>query len=259
MESEKIEPFPELEQPPIVEVVCGVVFEGVSDLDTLMLGVYWDRRRTEYPKRQIHTALTDGPGFAIGAMPMRAFLVSADDQFILQLQHDRFFMNWRATGQDYPRFSEKHGPDGLLSRMETEFEKFKEFVREKCGRELVALRVELSKIDLLERGRHWADFADLAKLLPVTDVFQQVQRTNERDVNLRFADQGPDGTVVVQIATLVDANKAQALRVDARFVTDPKPSVRDAFHRGNQVLNEVFFKLIPDAKRRFGTKGAKNA
>jgi len=254
MPGEETKSFPELRHPPIVEVVCGVVFEAVPELDALMLGVYWDRRQHDFPKRQIHPALSDETSFAIGVVPMRAFLISADDQFLLQLQHDRFFMNWRATGQDYPRFSEEHGPHGLLSRMEAELEKFRHFVREKCERELVPKRIEFSKIDLLEKGRHWKDVGDLANLLPVTGVFQEVQRTDDRDVNLRFVDRGADGTVVVHIATLTDAGNAQALRIEARFVADPKPSVREAFHRGNRILNDVFFKLIPDAGRRFGTK-----
>jgi hypothetical protein len=139
--------------------------------------------------------------------------------------------------------------------MEAELEKFRAFVREKCERELVAKRVELSKIDLLEKGRHWKDVADLAKLLPVTGMFQEVQRTEDRDVNLRFADRGSTGTVVVHVATLSDAENTQALRVDARFVSDATPSVRDAFLRGNRILNETFFKLIPEASGRFGTKG----
>ncbi|MFO0677070.1 MAG: TIGR04255 family protein [Polyangiaceae bacterium] len=255
MTGDKGKQFPELRRPPIVEVVCGVVFEPVLDLDALMLGVYWDRRRDDFPKRQLHPALSDEAGFAIGIMPMRAFLISGDDQFILQLQHDRFFMNWRASGQDYPRFSEQHGEGGLLTRMEGELEKFRSFVREKCGSELVPRRIELSKIDLLEKGRHWKDVADLASLLPVTGAFQEVQRTEDRDVNLRFVDRGPDGTVIVHVASLNSTDGAQALRVDARFVADPTPSVRDAFHRGNQILNDAFFKLIPDAAKRFGMKG----
>lgn len=255
MAEEKASSFPELRRPPIVEVVCGVVFDPIPELDALMLGVYWDRRRNDFPKRQIHPALSDEPSFAIGFMPMRAFIMSEDEQFVLQLQHDRFFMNWRATGQQYPRFSERHGSGGLLSRMEAELSQFQAFVRERIGREATPRRVELSKIDLLEEGQHWKNVDDLSALVPVTGVFQEVQRTQARDVNLRFSDRGSDGAFVVHIATLSGAASGHAVRVDARFVTDPTPSVREAFYRGNRVLNEAFFKLIPDATARFGLKG----
>lgn len=248
--------FPELERPPIVEVVCGLVFQPVVELDALTLGVYWDSRRADFPKRQIHPALSDEPSFTVGIMPMRAFLLSEDEQFVLQLQHDRFFMNWRATGKQYPRFSERHGAGGLLSKMEREFEQFQTFVRERCKVELMPKRIELSKIDVLEQGKHWQDFAELSRLLPVTGVFQELQRTQVRDVNLRFSERGPDGGVMVHIATLKAAEGRHVVRVDARFVGDPTPSVREGFHRGNSILNEAFFKLMPDATSRFGTKGA---
>ena len=255
MTAEKTKTFPELRRPPIVEVVCGVTFDSVPGLDALMLGIYWDLRKDDFPKRQLHPAISDELGFAIGAMPMRAFIISADDQFILQLQHDRFFMNWRSAGKGYPRFSERHGPGGLLSLMEKELKRFQDFVRERCGQGIVPKRVELNKIDLLERGHHWDTVEDLAKLLPVTGVFQEVQRTDTRDVNLRFVDRGPDGVVFMHIATLTDGENPKAIRIDSRFVTDPTPTVRAAFERGNEILNDAFFKLIPGAKQRFGAKG----
>jgi len=259
MSSEKPRQFPELLRPPIVEVVCGVVFESVPNLDALLLGVYWDRRKADFPQRQLQPALSDELGFSFGAMPLRAFLVSADEQFILQLQHDRFFMNWRARGAEYPRFSERHGRDGLLTRMEKELGRFDEFVKERCGVVLAPKRVELSKIDLLERGKHWETADQQAKLLPVTGVFEDVQRTDTRDVNLRFVERGAGGVVFMHIATLSDGERPTAIRIDSRFVTEPTPSIREAFYRGNEVLNDAFFKLVSDATGRFGSKGNEHA
>src|SRR5262249_23938281 len=155
------------------EVVCGITYDSVPGLDPLLLGVYWDQRKAEFPGRQLHPALLDENSIVIGALPVRALLTSADDAFVLQLQHDRFFMNWRARGSSYPRFSERHGANGLLMRTETEFAKFRAFIRERCRVDILPNRVELSKIDVLERGRHWNSIDDLAKLLPVTGVFRE--------------------------------------------------------------------------------------
>jgi hypothetical protein len=47
MSTAQPEQFPVLERPPIVEVVCGVQFDPV-ELDPLVLGVYWDRRQSEF-------------------------------------------------------------------------------------------------------------------------------------------------------------------------------------------------------------------
>jgi uncharacterized protein (TIGR04255 family) len=255
MSKREHEEFPELAQPPIVEVVCGIVFDAVPELDALMLGVYWDERKQEFPRRQLQPALTDEPRFALGTLPMRAFLASGDDQFVLQLQYDRFFMNWRASGEAYPRFSERHGSRGLLVRMQDEWVKFQDFVQRRCARELIPRRIELSKIDLLQKGRHWKDVEELSRVLPVTGVFQGIQRAETRDVNLQFVEKAADGIAIVNVATVGDSEGGEAVRVDARFVTDPVPSIAAAFERGDEVLNQAFFKLIPEAKQRFGIKG----
>lgn len=243
--------FPHLEQAPISEVVCGIVFESVAGLDPLLLGTYWDRRKDDFPNRQLHPALMDENSIIFGAVPVRALLTSADDVFVLQLQHDRFFMNWRARGGSYPRFSERHGTDGLLARTEAEFETYRAFIRDRCGVDVSPSRIELSKIDMLERGRHWESPDDLAKLLPVTGVFNEIQRADEREVNLRFVERGSHGTVMIQITTLSDGKVPRAVRIDARCMAAPEPSLHEAFVRSNAILNDAFFKLIPDAAVRF--------
>ncbi|MEZ4442922.1 MAG: hypothetical protein R3B72_27755 [Polyangiaceae bacterium] len=75
--------------------MCGVHFDAL-ELDGMVLGVYWDRRRDEFPTRHLQPAFSEGPGFVLGSPPLRAVLVGSDKVHVLQLQHDRFFMNWRA-------------------------------------------------------------------------------------------------------------------------------------------------------------------
>jgi hypothetical protein len=69
--------------PPIIEVVCGVVFEPISDLDPLALGIYWDQRSDEYPNRSLQMAIGEPFSDVINLLPVRAFLVGRDDQFVL--------------------------------------------------------------------------------------------------------------------------------------------------------------------------------
>lgn len=254
MPSEQQRQYPALERPPIVEVVCGVVFEQIPEIDPLVLGVYWDRIRAEFPNRSLQPALTEDVGFTIGAYPLRARLTSVDEQFAIQLQHDRFFMNWRATGGTYPRFSERHGQVGLLSRALSEYERFSDFIHERTGKRPTATRVELTKIDLLNRGKDWADLDDLAEVMPVTGVFAKIQRSSERDVNLRFVERGTDGVALVHVATLVQGGSPSAIRIEARRIAPVVDDLQSAFAAANQVLNDVFFELIPSAKDLFGIR-----
>lgn len=254
MSSEKVKVFPALARPPLVEVVCGVVFDSFPELDALVLGVYWNSRKEEYPGHSLQVALADDLSIENGVFPARAVVVSADGQFILQLQHDRFFMNWRATGGEYPRFSENHAPRGLLVRAMEEYERFCVFITDRFGRRPVARRIELTKIDLLRRGEHWRDLDDLATMIPMTSVFSKIQQSDNRDVNLRFVERANSGAVVVHIATMMDGDTPSSVRIEARRLANPEADISAAFHSANTVLNEVFFSLIPAARDYFGEK-----
>lgn len=256
--AEKRAIFPELERPPIDEVVCGIVFEPVAELDALALGVYWGEREEAFPTKSLLPALTDEAGFRIGPMPMRAFLVNADDQFVVQLQHDRFFMNWRNRGRGYPRFSERHGPDGLLRRALGEWEKFEEFVGRRFKRKLQPHRIDLTKVDVLRRDVDWKSVEELAQIVPVTGVLDQIQQTESREVDLHFVEKGAGGTAVVHVSTVSDGAAPTSLRLEFRLtraLADRGPAA--GFEAANEILNHAFFKLIPpDQLARFGLKGA---
>lgn len=255
MSSEKNKAFPALARPPLVEVVCGVVFDSFPDLDALVLGIYWNSRKDQYPKHSLQAALADELSIDIGVFPVRAFLVSQDGQFIIQLQHDRFFMNWRASGSEYPRFSERHGKRGLLVRAMEEYELFCAFIESQFGNRPIARRIELTKIDILRRGEHWRDLDALAKLMPVTSVFSTIQQSDNRDVNLRFIERAHGGALLVHVATLMEGNTPASVRVEARCVAKPEPEISAAFYSANTIINDAFFRLIPDAREHFGTKG----
>jgi hypothetical protein len=42
-----------LENPPIVEVACGVIFEEIAALDPIFLGTYWLTRKDAFSGRQL--------------------------------------------------------------------------------------------------------------------------------------------------------------------------------------------------------------
>jgi uncharacterized protein (TIGR04255 family) len=251
--------FPSLGNPPIHEVVCGFVFEPVADLDPLVLGTYWERNKSRFPKKGLQPALVDQEGFMLGPLSMRAMLESEDGQFVLQLQHDRFFVNWRAVGHVYPRFS---GTSGLLQKALTEFEAYSRFVQEISGKVPELKRIELSKIDLLEKEKHWTTLEDLDALVPVTAAFPRAQGNDaQHEVNLTFAERWQSDVLIVNLATVAVDGIASALRMDTRALvaTTLVPTtgeLENAFRTANQRVNGVFFKLIPAAERRFGGNNA---
>ena len=119
---------PLLDKPPIEEVVCGFVF-APQPVDTMDFGVYWETRRDEFPTRQVHPAILEGGTLLqMGAPPMRSWLISADDSRVLQLQNDRFFINWRKRNGKYPRFRDHGDNKGIRSQATEEFGRFAEWL-----------------------------------------------------------------------------------------------------------------------------------
>lgn len=251
--------YPALDRPPIVEVVCGVVFEPIAELDPLVLGVYWDERKEAFPQRAIQPAIMDDAtlsfGLSVAAFPMRAALSSHDQQFVLQLQQDRMYLNWRATGAQYPRFSDRDGRQGLLAKMLLELDRFSAFVKARYGAGIVPVKAELSKIDMLLRGQHWTDIADMESLLPVTKTFADVHASEDREVNLRFVERAGEAVAIVQVVTLHSERIPAAVRLEARRIAPVTSDVRDCLVSANDVVNDIFFKLIPEAEQRFSNIG----
>jgi uncharacterized protein (TIGR04255 family) len=246
---------PSFSHPPIVEVVCGFVFDA-TPLNVLHWGVYWDARRGDFPKTTLQPAIIEGVGFSLGAPPMRAWLESPDSAIVLQLQHDRFYFNWRAVGESpdrsaYPRFRDRPGRPGLRTRAVEEYRELQKFTAKRFDVPLNVRRIELSKIDVLVRGTDWNDMVDLISVVPITGTFEKIHRSDEREVSLRFVEHIDGQTVVVHLSTV--GAPTTGVRIESRAIApvENDASLERAFEHANEALNEIFFTLVPSAHHRF--------
>jgi len=257
MSAKVIEPtaeFPALARPPIVEVVCGFVFESVAALDGLALGVYWDRRKLDFPDGALQAAFADSPEILVGDPLLRAVLVSFDKSRVIQVQHDRLYMNWRAKGSIYPRFS---GGTGLLKDAVSELSTLSSFIDERLGHKLRLTRIELVKIDLFDRRKHhWTDLADLEQLLPITATLGSIHYTGNRDFALRFGEYQDSHKLHISINSVAEraGGEVVAVRVESRAI-HPLAAGEDvevAFASANRAVNRAFFALVGKGQlRRF--------
>lgn len=248
----------QLKHPPIVEVVCGFVFEPLSGLDPLLVGTYWNQRRQDYPKGQLQPPVTDDQpsGLMIheGVGDLRSWLISEDEAFLIQIQSNRFYLNWRKRGGDYPRFSDHHGePKGVLSRALTEFEQFTVFCKTSIGQEPSVVRIDLTKIDHLLKGDHWKDSADLARMMPKLAPLMELSKTNDPIVAIRFHEDRARGKLLVAIDSvgfnIPSENPKRGIKLETRFANIQSMDPRSDFEWANAELNNVFDLLIPKEQR----------
>lgn len=132
-------PLPDYERPPVIEVIYGIQFDPLKEWRTPLIGALWQTIKTDYPKfkempvlapvverfdQTIQTEmaaleLLDGP-----PLP-RLFFLDSSENWVMQVQNDRFLHNWKRMHEDdvYPRF-------GTVSeRFFAAWEKFTTFLR----------------------------------------------------------------------------------------------------------------------------------
>lgn len=103
-------------KPPVVEVVFGVLYDPAPPLMSAHVGGFWQRVSGDFPGIQDAAPLNpviEAPlgedalfSFDFGNLPplRRTLMVAADGKTLLQVQGDRFLVNWkRATGSDHNR------------------------------------------------------------------------------------------------------------------------------------------------------------
>ena len=252
--------FPKLEQPPVVEVVCGVVYEAIPQIDPFLLGLYWKQREPFFKQRLLQPPLLDATDMILGQGigPVRSWLVSKDEVFVVQVQADRFYLNWRRRKDDYPRFNDPAtNKPGLLSRFLDEFKQFSDFVTKEIGASFKIERLQLSKIDHFVESRDWEGMADLAKLLPWLSPFEKFSSTKTPEVTLSFSEDSGNSALRVSMNMLKPGDASRrVLRLDTQIVAPCTSDLATDFRNCNRELNRVFFDLVAQSEmKRFGEKG----
>jgi uncharacterized protein (TIGR04255 family) len=140
------------EAPPVMEVVCGVLFGSLSDFRVPHVGLFWNLVRSEFPLIDEVPPLPpqleggeQGTAIQIEISPQlpRTWMRAQNGGSLLQLQRDRFLYNWKRSNADqsYPSY------DHVIVEFERFWTMFQEFVgREKLGT-VVPRQYELTYIN----------------------------------------------------------------------------------------------------------------
>jgi len=113
-------PLPDYERPPVIEVVYGIQFSPLPELRTPLIGLFWQSIKADYPKFKEMPPLaplierfdqetpTEQPmlEFLQEAPLPRMFFLDNHENWVMQVQNDRFLHNWKRVSDEdvYPRF-----------------------------------------------------------------------------------------------------------------------------------------------------------
>jgi uncharacterized protein (TIGR04255 family) len=95
----------EYSNPPIAEVVFAVRYVPFKAWRIPDVGAFWVRVRDRFPNREHGPAVSDVPDPVTGLPLPRSWLISRDDERIIQIENGAFFYNWRRKEAEYPRYT----------------------------------------------------------------------------------------------------------------------------------------------------------
>jgi uncharacterized protein (TIGR04255 family) len=152
-------PLPNFVHPPLTEVALSMQFEELSNFRVIHLGALWEEfSKSAFPLNEEQPPVpktfellgvpqvSAGPQFELlNVPPMPRYLfLSSESSFIIQVQQDRFTVNWRRRSLDdvYPRF------EAVLEKFDELAKKFQGFLsREKLG----DIRVNQAEVTYVNR------------------------------------------------------------------------------------------------------------
>jgi uncharacterized protein (TIGR04255 family) len=163
------------DHPPLDEVVCGVHFAGVKWLD-INFGLYYAELGGRYPHTQRRPPVSlfesrgsEGPQqIELTTEPQLPLLwyESPDSPFLLQVQKDAFFVNWRRQSGTfvYPHFHKKEGGEqGVWERFASEWDAFRTFCEKQAIGTPELLACHLAYINHMVHGETWDVPTDLTQ------------------------------------------------------------------------------------------------
>lgn len=152
---------PKFEQPPLVEVACGVGFRRLDDLLIPHYGLFWDPISRDFPICQHANQYGDLPEDTISALPLpRVWFLSQHEDRLLQLHNARFVYNWRRSSweEDYPHFEE------IFEQFEGYYSQFSKFVSDRGIGELEPVEYELTYTNHIFKGEGWETTSEIGNL-----------------------------------------------------------------------------------------------
>lgn len=152
--------LPQYAKPPVIEVAISVQFDDLQGFKLVHFGLLWERLRNRYPKTEHQPPLGSvvelfgkGPGrvqlnvessFPLG----RCWYQTEDGLRLIQVQPDRFVLNWRKldTETEYPSY------DVLRGEFERELSILLAFVDDHHLGQFVPTQCELIYVNHLTAG-----------------------------------------------------------------------------------------------------------
>lgn len=162
-------PRPSFDNPPVIEVVCGIQFQLLEKFTSPHFGLLWERFNEDYPNFKdmpplVPQVLSQGGNvtFHLTDKPPlpRAWFIHKNESGIVQIQQDRFLHNWKKGGpQDkYPRY------ETVIALFKEHLGTFDSYVREKEIGAINPTQYEMTYVNHIPLGDGWTTLNDIGNI-----------------------------------------------------------------------------------------------
>lgn len=155
--------LPSYKNPPVNEVVFGILYRTPSELKLPHIGILWQKFQSDYPYIQHAPPIASAKGelkidSKTGVPIPRLWFINESDDQLIQFQVDRFYFNWRRRQDNYPRY------DYLKNKFVNLLDNMIIFFDELNFGNLEPIQCELTYINHIPKGEIWNRFDDLTKI-----------------------------------------------------------------------------------------------
>lgn len=171
----QVAPLPEFDRPPVSEVAISAEFDPLPKWKSSHAGLYWAQINATYPLTEVQPPLLSVPerfGEEMWRKPAvqvsmidpdssRFWFFSEQKDQLIQVQRDRFIMNWRRLKDDdvYPTYRKV-----LRARFVDEWNRFKAFVSKNDLGTFHVQQCELTYVNDIAHGNGWTNVDELLAL-----------------------------------------------------------------------------------------------
>lgn len=167
--------LPDYRIPPVIETVLGVQFSPIKSFSVPHFGLFWERLRKHYPyfevrppighileKFDMDSSKKMGPEIELskGPPPLRCWFMDKDKNNLVQIQSDRFIINWRkVTGkEEYPHYGT------VKPKFEINWNQFCGFLNSEGFPSPKVNQCEVTYVNHLEMGKEFKSFGEMQKI-----------------------------------------------------------------------------------------------
>lgn len=155
--------LPKYKNPPINEVVFGISFNPLHKMKAAHIGLFWEIVKKEFPwckQAPIIGSIDDIVELETGLpLPITWFINEGVDHLI-QIQKNKFFLNWRKKEKAYPHFDE------ISKIFFKQHESFYNFIYQNDLGSIEYKSFELRYINHIPKGEGWEDIKLISDLFP---------------------------------------------------------------------------------------------